>query len=73
MELFKYKIFIAIGIFLVLSFALVKLTYKYFRNQSSVKAWKIGGLRAGYFRITLLVSLLLTGVLMLILKNTFLT
>ena len=73
MELFKYKIFIAIGIFLILSFTLVKLTYRHFRNKSSEKEWKIGGVRTGYFRLTLLVSLLLTGVLMLILKNTFLT
>lgn len=69
----KYQIFIAIGIFLVLSFVLIKLTYKYFKNKSGAKAWKIDGSRSGYFRITLLVSLLLTAMLMLILKNTVLT
>ncbi len=69
----KYQIFIAIGIFLSLSFAIVKLTYRHFRNKSSEKEWKIGGLKTGYFRLTLLVSLLLTGVLMLILRNTILS
>lgn len=72
MELSKYQIFIAIGLFVVLSFVIIKLSYQHFKNKSSAKEWKIGGGRSGYFRLTLLVSVLLTGLIMLILSNTIL-
>ncbi len=73
MNLSPLQIFIAVGIFFALSFVLIKLTYSYFKNKSGAKAWKIDGSRTGYFRITLLVSLLLTAVVMLVLKNTILS
>ena len=72
MNLTTPQILLAIGIFLTLSFTIIKLTRKYAEKTTGSKTWKIGGGKTGYYKGTLLVCVLLTAVLMLILKNTIL-
>ena len=73
MNLSAFQIALTVGLFLLVTFALVKFTYKRFEKEYGPKTWKIDGSRSSYFRILTLLSITITVVLMLVLKNTVLT
>lgn len=72
MDLSTLEIFMTIGIFLQVTFILIKFTYRRFEKEYGAKAWKLDGSRAGYFRVMGLLSITITVVLILILKSTIL-
>jgi hypothetical protein len=67
-----YQVFIAIGLFLLVTFILIKSSYKRYEKEYGKKTWKLDGSRTGYLRVLVLLSITITIVLMLILKNTIL-
>lgn len=72
MNLSTFQIFMAIGIFVIITFILIKFTYNRYEKEYGGKTWKLDGSRTGYFRVLGLLSFAITVVLMLILKNTIL-
>ena len=72
MNLSAFQIALTVGLFLLVTFVLVKFTYKRFEKEYGPKTWKIDGSRSSYFRILTLLSITITVVLMLVLKNTVL-
>ena len=72
MNLSTYQIFIAIAILITAFFILIKFSYKRYEKEYGPKTWKMDGFRTGYFRVLLLLSIVITVVLMLVLNNTIL-
>jgi hypothetical protein len=71
MNLSAPQIFIAIGIFLVVTLILIRTNYKRYEKEFGVK-WRLNGFQTGFFRVMVLLSFAITVILMLILKNTIL-
>jgi len=73
MNLSTYQIFIAIAIFLSVTFILIRSTYKKYAKEYGEKKWKLDGSRTNYLRVLTLLSITITVVIMLILKGTVLS
>lgn len=72
MQLSGYQIFIAIGIFLLITIILIKMNYKGYQKKFDIKG-KLDGFNTGYIKVMVLLGFAITVILMLILKNTILT
>ena len=71
MQLSGYQIFIAIGIFLLITIFLIKINYKGYQIKFGIKG-KLDGFNTGYIKVMVLLGFAITVILMLILKNTIL-
>lgn len=64
-------ILLSLAVFCIVTWVLIKLTYKKFANQQGEQVWKAGGGRTNYFRILALVSIAVTIMVMIILNLSF--
>lgn len=71
MNLSPYQIFIAIGIFLLVTVMLIRFNYSRYEKEYG-KKWSLNGFRSGYFRVMVLIGFAITVIMMFILKNTIL-
>lgn len=71
MQLSTYQIFIALGIFLLVTILLIKTNYKGYQKKFGIKS-KLDGFNTGYVRVMVLLGFAITVILMFILKNTIL-